>query len=120
MEKEQLKERYMHPRELVGSFRSKEDIYKWFTEHEQMVLPPMKECRMSKYLFVRNHSHPPSGFLKQLFAGEKRTIKLEDVTRLKVPKYKEVSSTSLTIAISGEPLPNCKLNFLTNTAQDGP
>ena len=40
---------HMLPEELRNSFRSKKDLYDWFTFHLQIVLPPIKECRMSKF-----------------------------------------------------------------------
>ena len=36
------------PESLTASFRSKKDLYDWFTLHLQLVLPPYKECRVSK------------------------------------------------------------------------
>ena len=33
MEEEHKEEHYLNPRELIGSFRSKKDLYEWFTIH---------------------------------------------------------------------------------------
>ena len=43
-EEEEKQECNLHARELIGSFRSKDDLYEWFTVHEQYVLPPKREC----------------------------------------------------------------------------
>jgi hypothetical protein len=32
------------PETLTSSFRSKKDLYDWFSLHLQLVLPPLKEC----------------------------------------------------------------------------
>ena len=43
-EEEEKQEYNLHARELIGSFRSKDDLYEWFTVHKQYVLPPKREC----------------------------------------------------------------------------
>lgn len=44
-------ERMVSYSKLEGNFRSKADLYEWFSCHLQFVLPPFTECKGSKFYF---------------------------------------------------------------------
>jgi len=39
--------------EMRSKLRSKEDIYCWLSEHMQLLLPPYRECSMSKMSLIQ-------------------------------------------------------------------
>ena len=117
-EEEEKQEYNLHARELIGSFWSKDDLYEWFTVHEQYVLPPKRECWICKPAPYLTCSYFFLGFLKQILAGEKTPPKLDELRMVKVPQYKEVSGSSLTLALCEEFIPSSKKQFLITPVQE--
>ena len=77
---------------LLAFLRSKHDMYKYWTEHAQVLLPSKQHCRVSKWpLPSLTHSSCP-GFLGQLKSGEKKFIRNAVCKKIVVPQYPEVSA----------------------------
>ena len=63
--------------ELIGKFRSKSDIIKYFSEGLQLYVPPDKMVNKD--------------FLKQVLTEEKRLLSLKEVNYVNMPRYDELS-----------------------------
>ena len=67
--------------DLMGSFSSKSSFYSYMKEQLQYYMPP--------YTMVN------APFLKQVLKGEKKLLKIADVTTCNPPKYDEISVAQL-------------------------
>ena len=74
------KKRLIMPHELYGKFSSKADFLKYFKEQLQLYIPP-------EYMINKD-------FLKEVFTGEKALFSMNEVKRVNVPMYDELSVVS--------------------------
>ena len=77
---------------FTGRFRSKDDLI-YYLRYEGKSRAPCNQSVVQRYL-------PPSDlvtkdFLRKVFRGEKRLYKLNEVKRIEVPMYEELSVDSL-------------------------
>ena len=77
------------PRDLMGRFRSKRDIYDYLLYHRKILLAHDPMCVGQYYM-------PPitklnKDFLKEVFAGRKHLIPQAQIRPVVVPKYDELS-----------------------------
>lgn len=56
---------------LMSFWRSKHDLYKYFLEHKQIVIPPKAYVKVCKCLKLLVHHLSGLVFLRQLVCGEK-------------------------------------------------
>ena len=88
-------------RDLIGRFRSKQDIYEYLSHHRkffppdnlghlgQFYMPPLKKITID--------------FLKEVFAGRKHLIPRDQVRPIDVPRYDELSVVHLIKDIMAQP-----------------
>ena len=76
---------------LTGSFRSKRDLYGFFTVKRQLFLPPYKETGVGKRDLLSLILTIFLDFLRAILNGTKRALSNEEVREFKVPYYEEVS-----------------------------
>ena len=71
----------VNTKQLIGSWRSKRDLYCWLNINQQMLLPSYSRTNMD--------------FLKSVLAGKKQLVKRSRVPRIAVPKYPELAVKAL-------------------------
>ena len=71
------KKRRVLPAQLIAKFRSKEDFIDYFEESLQLYVPPERMVNKD--------------FLKKVFQEEKALFHLDDVKRVNMPRYDELS-----------------------------
>jgi len=79
----------VNPGSLQASWRSKYDIYNYFSKKKQYLLPHYNETPLSN-IHPTSANSSLTGFVKQLLKREKNALKLEDVRTFMVPLYAEV------------------------------
>ena len=89
------------PRDLIGRFRSKRDIYDYLLLHRKPMINPLCVCLGQYYM-------PPvtkinKDFLKEVFAGRKHLIPQAQVRPVVVPKYDELSVRALYKDVMAQP-----------------
>ena len=83
----------MQAKQLQGSFRSKKDLHKWFSEHCQFCLPPYNEAKTGKQLITQV-------FMKQILAGSKKPLFNSELKNVNVPRYPELSTQKIYLEVS--------------------
>ena len=80
---------------LAEYWRTKDELYTFFKVTLQVLVPTKKQCRVGKYFSVLISLFVAVEYLRQLLNGEKKQLKLSDVTQVNVPNYPEVSLISV-------------------------
>ncbi len=78
---------------LLARFRSKEDLYRYFTQHGKpsLILNP---CVIVG-IFLPSMQGTTLAFMKDILKDEKRALRTNEVVHLEVPLYPEISVKNL-------------------------
>ena len=89
------------PRDLIGRFRSKRDIYDYLLLHRKPMFNPRPLC-LGQYYMPRV-TKINKEFLKEVFAGRKHLIPQAQVRPVVVPKHDELSVRALYKDVMAQP-----------------
>ena len=76
-------------------FRSKKDLYKYFTEMRKKISFLKLICDFLVHLYLPPIDCVNKDFLKQILVNEKMLLQLDEVRFIRVPKYEELTVKTL-------------------------
>ena len=74
----------------MSFWRSKHDLFKYYTEHKQACLPERNKIKVGKYDSLLRSTLKFLAFLRQMVCGEKKVLLKKDVIAVNVPFYPAV------------------------------
>ncbi len=78
---------------LLGRFRSKEDLYRYFSQHGKLNQLLYRDDIVG--IFLPSMQGTTLAFMKDILKDEKRTLRTNEVVHLEVPLYPEISVKNL-------------------------
>jgi hypothetical protein len=79
--------------ELLGRFRSKEDLYRYLVNQSKHLSSTSNSFKAN--VFLPSMSGTKLSFMRDILSGEKLTLKQNEVNHMTVPNYPEISVKNL-------------------------
>lgn len=79
--------------DLIGKFRSKEDLYRYLVQQGKFLTKINKSIIVG--LFLPTQEGTKISFLKALLSEEKKAFKSNEIRMIEIPNYPEISVTNL-------------------------
>lgn len=79
--------------EMTSRFRSKEDLYRYLTQHGKLLDRSHSICIVG--LFLPTMEGTKLSYLRSILCEEKKAFKTKEVNHIEVPNYPEISVTNL-------------------------
>ena len=79
--------------ELLGRFRSKEDLYRYLVNQSKLLFYLPNSFKGN--LFLPSISGTKLSFMRDILSGTKMTFKQNEVNHMSVPNYPEISVKNL-------------------------